>query len=55
MTTVAEGVESRQQFEALRALGVQEFQGYYFSQPVLVPHWLRDMGERGEPALNLMR
>jgi EAL domain-containing protein (putative c-di-GMP-specific phosphodiesterase class I) len=55
MTTVAEGVESRQQFEALRALGVQEFQGYYFSQPVLVPQWLRDLGERGEAVLNLMR
>jgi EAL domain-containing protein (putative c-di-GMP-specific phosphodiesterase class I) len=33
MTVVAEGVETREQLEALRALGCEYAQGYYFSKP----------------------
>ena len=33
MTTTAEGVETRQQQELLRALGCSEMQGYLFSRP----------------------
>ena len=33
MTTTAEGVETEQQREALRALGCSEMQGYLFSAP----------------------
>ena len=33
MTTTAEGVETQQQQELLRALGCTEMQGYLFSQP----------------------
>ncbi len=40
MSTVAEGVETQAQFEALRELGVQEFQGYHFARPMPVDLWL---------------
>ena len=33
MTTTAEGVETQQQQELLRALGCAEMQGYLFSRP----------------------
>ena len=33
MTTTAEGVETQQQLELLRALGCSEMQGYLFSPP----------------------
>ena len=36
MTTTAEGVETREQFEMLRALGCSEAQGYYLSKAVPV-------------------
>ena len=34
LTVVAEGVESRQQLEILRAAGCDEIQGYYYSPPL---------------------
>ncbi|EOW9249747.1 TPA: EAL domain-containing protein, partial [Vibrio cholerae] len=34
MQVVAEGVEQLAQLEQLKQLGVDEFQGYYFSRPV---------------------
>ena len=34
MSVIAEGVETREQLEFLRALGCEEFQGYLFSRPV---------------------
>ncbi|MEC6796983.1 EAL domain-containing protein [Photobacterium sp. S4TG1] len=34
LTIVAEGVENRQQVIALEALGVEEFQGFYFNKPL---------------------
>lgn len=33
LTTIAEGVETHEQFETLKALGCELFQGYYFSRP----------------------
>jgi EAL domain-containing protein (putative c-di-GMP-specific phosphodiesterase class I) len=39
-TTVAEGVETGEQFLVLRRLGVDAFQGYFFAKP-LAPHELR--------------
>jgi diguanylate cyclase (GGDEF)-like protein/PAS domain S-box-containing protein len=35
LETVAEGVEAHAQFALLRALGCDQYQGYYFSRPVL--------------------
>ena len=40
MSTVAEGVETQSQFEVLRELGVQEFQGYHFARPMPIEQWL---------------
>ncbi|ADQ45308.1 diguanylate cyclase/phosphodiesterase [Caldicellulosiruptor kronotskyensis 2002] len=34
LKTVAEGVENKEQYEILRELGCDQFQGYYFSKPV---------------------
>ncbi|HEV7804114.1 MAG TPA: EAL domain-containing protein, partial [Burkholderiales bacterium] len=34
LTVIAEGVETRPQFDILRRLGCDEVQGYYFSEPV---------------------
>lgn len=31
---VSEGIETREQFEAMKALGIQYIQGYYFSRPL---------------------
>jgi len=34
MEIVSEGVETREQFDAMCALGVEYVQGYYFSKPL---------------------
>ncbi|HBN6833573.1 TPA: EAL domain-containing protein, partial [Vibrio cholerae] len=34
MQVVAEGIEQLAQLEQLKQLGVDEFQGYYFSRPI---------------------
>jgi EAL domain-containing protein (putative c-di-GMP-specific phosphodiesterase class I) len=34
MSIVAEGVEEHYQFEALKELGIDFIQGYYFSKPI---------------------
>lgn len=34
MPQIVEGVESKENFELLKAMGCKEFQGYYFSKPV---------------------
>ncbi len=39
MQTVAEGVETMAQFDALEAMGVTVFQGYLFGKPAPVSHW----------------
>ncbi|MEY8688508.1 MAG: putative bifunctional diguanylate cyclase/phosphodiesterase [Leptothrix sp. (in: b-proteobacteria)] len=43
MTTVAEGVETAEQFDALKALGVQEYQGYYFARPMRLDDWIHQI------------
>ena len=40
LVTVAEGVETAAQFELLRAMGIPEFQGYYFARPQPQQQWL---------------
>jgi EAL domain-containing protein (putative c-di-GMP-specific phosphodiesterase class I) len=43
LNVVAEGVETREMWETLRALGVQEAQGYFIARPLpasAVPVWL---------------
>jgi diguanylate cyclase (GGDEF)-like protein len=40
MRTVAEGVETAEQLAALSAMGVDEFQGYYFARPMALDAWL---------------
>lgn len=34
LAVIAEGVETREQLDALRRIGCQEIQGFYFSPPV---------------------
>jgi EAL domain-containing protein (putative c-di-GMP-specific phosphodiesterase class I) len=51
MTTVAEGVETVEQFELLRGLGVEEFQGYLFARPMPQDDWLRQLGAAIPPVL----
>jgi len=41
LTTVAEGVETAEQFELLRHMGVNEFQGHLFAHPMPQDDWLR--------------
>jgi diguanylate cyclase (GGDEF)-like protein/PAS domain S-box-containing protein len=41
MATVAEGVETAEQFAVLRALGIDEFQGFYFAKPMAMAAWQR--------------
>lgn len=50
MSAVAEGVETAAQFEALRRLGVPEFQGYHFARPIPVDDWARQVeSAQGRP------
>ena len=55
MTTTAEGVETQQQLELLRALGCAEMQGYLFS-PAKPAAEIRQLFHRGRPpAVNRKR
>lgn len=36
LKTIAEGVERKEQYEILKELGCDEFQGYYFSKPMRI-------------------
>jgi len=48
MRTVAEGVETADQLAALAAMGVDEFQGYYFAKPMALDHWLDLLRQPGQ-------
>jgi len=41
--TVAEGVENKEQLKLLRTLGCDEFQGYFFSKPIDVEEFIRNL------------
>jgi diguanylate cyclase (GGDEF)-like protein/PAS domain S-box-containing protein len=47
LKTVAEGVETWAQFEMLRDLGVDEFQGYLFARPMPIDQWLEQLSGEG--------
>jgi diguanylate cyclase (GGDEF)-like protein/PAS domain S-box-containing protein len=47
MTTTAEGVETQEQLERLRAEGCVQGQGYFFSRPMPVPQLLAFLQARG--------
>jgi EAL domain-containing protein (putative c-di-GMP-specific phosphodiesterase class I) len=56
MSVVAEGVETNEQFEALRAINCDEVQGYLFSHAIEAPHMTQMLLEhkntkRREPRL----
>ena len=48
MRTVAEGVETADQLAALAAMGVDEFQGYYFAKPMALDHWMALLRQPGQ-------
>lgn len=47
MSTVAEGVETREQLEFLRNVGCDRIQGYYFSKPLTLDEYEALMEEEG--------
>ncbi|MHC1480488.1 EAL domain-containing protein [Frateuria aurantia] len=47
VSLIAEGVEERDQFIELRAMGIQKFQGYLFSRPVEIERLVSRMLELG--------
>jgi EAL domain-containing protein (putative c-di-GMP-specific phosphodiesterase class I)/GGDEF domain-containing protein len=49
VTIIAEGVETAEQFELLRAMGVDLIQGYFFARPMPVGELSRFMREWGKP------
>ena len=48
---VAEGVETKEQFEALEKLGVDHIQGYYFSRPLPEAEFINVVKEMNKKAL----
>ena len=58
MTTTAEGVETREQLEMVRAEGCTEMQGYLYSKPLpsdevqkFLRQWSKERARKGTPAL----
>jgi diguanylate cyclase (GGDEF)-like protein len=51
LTTVAEGVETADQFEALLKIGVDEFQGFLFARPQSPQAWFEQLRLAGASAL----
>jgi diguanylate cyclase (GGDEF)-like protein len=45
MDTIAEGVETKNQYEMLRNLGCDSIQGYYFSKPLTIEEFVALMNE----------
>lgn len=43
LKVIAEGVETPEQAERLKALGCEAFQGYYFGRPAPEAHWLNTL------------
>ena len=57
MHTVAEGVETGEQLNALQQMGVEETQGYHFARPMPVDDWLDLLRQSPgqSPSLPLLR
>jgi diguanylate cyclase len=53
LRSVAEGVETREQHEALRAIGCDLYQGFYFGQPVPVASFAERLGKRASTAVGV--
>ena len=54
ISTLAEGVETKEQFQFLRAIGCEKIQGYYFAPPMPIeemPAYLQNRGLSVEPAM----
>ncbi len=51
LSTVAEGVETAWQFERLRDIGIEEFQGYHFARPQPCARWLGELSGVGPEAM----
>ncbi len=51
MTTTAEGVETRQQLDRVRALGCTDVQGYFYSPPVNVESLTKLFAARAEKTI----
>jgi EAL domain-containing protein (putative c-di-GMP-specific phosphodiesterase class I) len=52
LSIIAEGVETRDELDCLRACGCEQFQGYYFNRPMPFPAFQRlvqDIVDRGAP------
>lgn len=45
---IAEGVETMDEFEAMRALGLTTFQGYLFGRPMRIEDFMRDLDGRSD-------
>jgi len=52
LSTVAEGVETAWQFECLRDIGIEEFQGYHFARPQPCARWLGELSGMGAEAMS---
>ena len=48
ITTLTEGVETAEQFEVLKKMGCQMYQGYYFAKPMPVEDFEKTLSENGQ-------
>lgn len=46
---VAEGIETKEQFDAMKQLGIKYIQGYYFSKPVSADEFLKFLAKNNNP------
>ncbi len=48
IVSLTEGVETREQFEVLKKMGCQMYQGYYFAKPMPVEDFEKHLSENGQ-------
>ena len=46
LKTVAEGVETEEQVEGIKALGIDYIQGFYYSKPLSTDDFIRFINEK---------